>query len=304
MEKTEMVCQPTTPRRISRLFRAGGFEFPLGRRTYVMGILNVTPDSFSDGGCYLSLEQAVDHAREMLADGADIIDVGGESTRPGYEPVSAEIEMDRVLPVIRKIHRELGCPISIDTYKSDVAEAALLEGACIINDINGLQIDAAMADVAARYRSGIILMHNARIYRGSDSALSPDDDVIDNVKSFLRKSIRIAEQAGVQSENMMVDPGIGFGETVAESLAMIDRLDELREFGLPVLLGPSRKRFIGRVLGQTATNRLIGTCAVVAMGIARGVDFVRVHDTKEVAETVLMADAIERSGGNGRWRTS
>lgn len=303
MEQTEMAGRPTTPRGTPRLFRAGGFEFPLGRRTYVMGILNVTPDSFSDGGCYLTPEQAVDHARQMLADGADIIDVGGESTRPGYEPVSAEIEMSRVLPVIRKIHQELGCPISIDTYKSDVAEAAVLAGACIINDINGLQVDSAMADVAARYRSGVILMHNARIYRNSDSTPPSDGDIIDNVKAFLRKSIRIAERAGVQSENMMVDPGVGFGETAAESLVVIARLDELQELGLPVLLGPSRKRFIGHVLGQTATSRLIGTCAAVAMGVSRGVDFVRVHDTMEIAETILMADAIEEAGGNGRWRT-
>lgn len=285
------------------LFRAGNFEFPLGGRTYIVGILNVTPDSFSDGGRFADPDLAIRHARRLMADGADILDIGGESTRPGSDPVDAETEMQRVIPVIRRVYDELGCPISVDTYKPEVARVALQAGACIVNDINGLQGDTGMADIVARGKAGVILMHNARIYRQNEPILEPDSDILADVTGFLRNSCRIAEAAGIQKERLILDPGIGFGVTAGESIEMIARLDELRALGLPILLGPSRKRFISHVLGQTPTSRLFGTGASVAMGISRGVDFVRVHDVREIAEVAAMADAIERADRpDRRWR--
>lgn len=275
------------------VFRAGRFEFPLRQRTYIMGILNVTPDSFSDGGCFFSIDTALHHAEEMLRSGADILDIGGESTRPGYLPVSEEEELHRVIPVIEKLVKSFGCPISIDTYKSEVAKAAVEAGACIINDVNGLQEDSGIASVAAALGAGIVVMHNARLYRDSTVPDSEPFDIMADMGVFLRKSCRIAAQAGIPADRLVIDPGIGFGVTPEESIEMLERLDELVSLGFPILIGPSRKRFIGHILGPD-TSRLSGTIAAAVLGIAKGADFVRVHDVREVAEASRVADAICR----------
>lgn len=275
-------------------FRASRFEFPLGQRTYLVGILNVTPDSFSDGGRFITIDQAQRHAEEMILAGVDIIDIGGESTRPGNFPVELEEELQRVIPVIEKVCKTFDCAVSIDTYKAAVADAALSAGACIINDINGLQQDLEMASVAAHHNAGVIIMHNARLYRGVPPEASPSADIISDVVSFLQKSCMIARQAGVQSDHIMIDPGIGFGVTSSESIEMIARLEELKQLGYPILIGPSRKRFIGNILNQTAADRLHGTSAAVAIGIDNGADFIRVHDVREMAEVARVADALSR----------
>lgn len=296
------VISPQKPIVRTKIYRAGKFEFPLGLRTYLVGILNVTPDSFSDGGRYFDHALAVEHARRMLELGADIIDVGGESTRPGSIPIDAETELARVIPVVEKIRKACDCPISVDTGKSTVARAALEAGASIINDINGLQADPCLAPAIARHQAGVILMHNARLYRGGDESAVPGQGLIAGVRTFLKESCRIAAEAGVLPDNMMLDPGIGFGVTAEESIRMIACLEELQDIGLPILIGPSRKRFIGHILGHCETDRLIGTCAAVVMGIARGADFVRVHDVREIAEAARVADAIERASPPERRR--
>ncbi len=276
--------------------RAGRFTFPIGSRTYVMGILNVTPDSFSDGGKYDDLDQAVRHAEDMLKQGADMIDVGGESTRPGSTPVSCEEELQRIIPVIDRINRTLGCPISVDTYKPAVAAAALAAGACILNDINGLQKDPAMAVAACRYQAGVVIMHNARLYRNEAAPGPGRTDLMTDVRNFLARSVQVGLAAGLDRDQLILDPGIGFGITPEESIEMISRLHDLTQLGFPILLGPSRKRFIGHILGLPATERVFGTAAAVALGIAYGADIVRVHDVREMTEVVRVADAICRSG--------
>lgn len=299
MEKTgqlparQDLCKPA-------VFQAGRFTFPLGKRTYVMGILNVTPDSFSDGGKYLASEQALRHAEEMLEQGADILDIGGESTRPGSMPVSCEEEQRRIIPVIDLINRTFACPISVDTYKSAVAAEALAAGACILNDINGLQLDSTMAGIACRHRAGVVIMHNARLYRTNEGQPPRQSDLMADILGFLQISVQLGMAAGLSHEQMLLDPGIGFGVTPDESIEMIARLDQLASLGLPILIGPSRKRFISHILGESATGRLFGTSAAIAVGIARGTDFVRVHDVREIVEVVRVADAICRFGGTGK----
>jgi dihydropteroate synthase len=268
-------------------FQAGRFEFPLNQRTYLMGILNVTPDSFSDGGQFLTMDQAIRHAEKLLQSGADILDIGGESTRPGFSPVSAEEELLRVIPIIKKLTLMFDCPISIDTYKPSVAAAALDAGACIVNDINGFQQYSELATITGQYRAGAVIMHNARLYR-SENAHS---DIISDVRAFLQESCKIAFDAGLKPDQLLLDPGIGFGVSPEESIAMIARLDELKDLELPILIGPSRKRFIGHLLGSSA-GRLNGTIAAVVAGIIKGADFVRVHDIQEIAEAAKIADAI------------
>lgn len=275
-------------------FRAGRYEFPLNLRTYIVGILNVTPDSFSDGGRFITIDQALRHAEAMILAGVDILDVGGESTRPGSYPVGLSEELQRVVPVIEKICKTFDCAVSIDTYKAAVADAAFSAGACIANDINGLQHDPEMAAAVARHNAGVIVMHNARLYRGIPPEASPSADVMADVASFLQRSCLIAQQAGVQSDHIMIDPGIGFGVTSSESIQMIARLDELKQLGFPILIGPSRKRFIGNILNQNAADRLHGTSAAVAIGIDHGADFIRVHDVREMAEVARVADALSR----------
>ncbi|AZR73420.1 dihydropteroate synthase [Anoxybacter fermentans] len=264
------------------------FEF--GKRTYIMGILNVTPDSFSDGGEYFEISKAVKHAKEMVKEGADIIDVGGESTRPGAIEISAEEELSRVLPVIKELVKEIDVPISVDTYKSKVAEEVLKLGAHIINDVWGLQRDKNMANVVARYNVPVIIMHNQR---GTEYK----KDIIESIKDFLKESIRIAKEAGIKDENIIIDPGIGFGKTPEQNMEVMRRLSELKELGYPLLLGTSRKSMIGKILDLPPKERVEGTIATTVMGILQGVDIVRVHDVKENLRAARVVDAIFRKDG-------
>lgn len=261
-----------------------GLELVLGERTLIMGILNVTPDSFSDGGRYQSVEDAVARARQMAAEGADLIDIGGESTRPGHDPVSADEEIRRIVPVIRAVREAVKLPISVDTYKPETARAALEAGAHILNDIWGFRRDPGMAAVAAEYGCPVILMHNraARDY----------GDFVPDVLADLRQSIDRAHAAGVADENIWLDPGIGFAKDHAENLELMGRLDELARLGYPVLLATSRKTFIRNTLGLPADDVIEGTLATTALGILQGCQLVRVHDVKQNKRAAAMADAI------------
>lgn len=268
-----------------RSYQLGEASLTLGERTLVMGILNVTPDSFSDGGRYNNVERAVQHAREMIAEGADIIDIGGESTRPGHVPVSEQEELERVIPVVEALHRELPhIPLSVDTYKAQVAYEALKAGAHIINDVWGFKAEPRMAEVAAEFGCPVILMHNRhdRNYR----------DLLADVAADLRESVEIARKAGVSDENIILDPGIGFAKDYHENLRVMKALDELAALGFPLLLGTSRKRFIRTALDLPVDEVVFGTAATVALGIAQGCQIVRVHDVKEIKQTVQMCDAI------------
>ncbi|MEG6590840.1 dihydropteroate synthase [Paenibacillus barengoltzii] len=268
-----------------RSYQLGEASLTLGERTLVMGILNVTPDSFSDGGRYNNVERAVQHAREMVAEGADIIDIGGESTRPGHVPVSEQEELERVIPVVEALHRELPhIPLSVDTYKALVAYEALKAGAHIINDVWGFKAEPRMAEVAAEFGCPVILMHNRhdRHYR----------DLLADVAADLRESVEIARKAGVSDENIILDPGIGFAKDYHENLRVMKALEELAALGFPLLLGTSRKRFIRTALDLPVDEVVFGTAATVALGIAQGCQIVRVHDVKEIKQTVQMCDAI------------
>lgn len=273
----------------------------LGSRTHVMGILNVTPDSFSDGGRYLDPVRAVEHAKEMAAQGADIIDIGGESTRPGADPLSEDEEGRRVIPVIERLRVEIDTPISIDTYKSRVAEKALKAGADIINDISGLRFSADMARVAADHGACLVIMHIKGTPR--DMQQNPTyRDVVSEVMDYLEEGIEIAVKAGVDPERIVIDPGIGFGKTLEHNLAILRRLNEFRILGRPILIGTSRKRFIGAVLEQTEPEqRIEGTAATIALGIERGARIVRVHDVAYMARVARMTDAlVGKTKNNGR----
>ncbi|MGI6711980.1 MAG: dihydropteroate synthase [Bacillota bacterium] len=258
----------------------------LGGRTLIMGIVNVTPDSFSDGGKYYQIDRAVEHALQLVEEGADIIDIGGESTRPGSEEISAEEELSRVLPVVKALVPQIKVPVSIDTYKAAVAEQVLDEGVAIINDIWGFQREQELAKVAARYNCPVVLMHNQK-----DTGYR---DLIGDIIGFLRKSIEIADVAGVKADKIIIDPGIGFGKDLEQNLEVMHRLEELKSLGKPILLGTSRKSMIGKTLNLPATECLEGTAATVALGINKGIDIVRVHDVKEMARVVKMVDAIVR----------
>ncbi|WP_434640412.1 dihydropteroate synthase [Thermoanaerobacterium thermosaccharolyticum] len=260
-------------------------EIEIGKRTYIMGILNMTPDSFSDGGKYNTLEKGMERALKMIEDGADIIDVGGESSRPGYKPVTAEEELRRINDIVKKL-QEVNTIVSVDTMKSKVAEESLKNGAHIINDIWGLQRDSDMAKVVADYGAGVVIMHNKDV--------AEYDDVLKDVIGFLEKSIDIALKAGIKEENIMIDPGIGFGKTLEHNLTLMKRLDELKVLGYPILLGTSRKSMIGHVLKLDVNERVEGTAATVAIGISKGADIVRVHDVKEMARVAKMTDAMVR----------
>ena len=268
----------------------GPREFTWGARTYVMGIVNVTPDSFSGDGLALDVDAAARLALKMREDGADIIDVGGESTRPGAEELPAAEEMRRVIPVIQRLTRELDVPVSVDTYKAQVARAAVEAGAHLVNDIHGFRRDPATAHVAAEAGVPVVAMHNQR---GREF-----HDTIGDIAAGLLESLRIAREAGLADQQIIVDPGFGFGWTVEQNLEMLCRLVELRVLGRPILVGTSRKSTIGAMLGDAPVDeRLEGTAATVALAIARGADIVRVHDVREMARVVRVADAIARSGG-------
>lgn len=259
-------------------------ELDYTKETVVMGILNVTPDSFSDGGKYNSIEAAVQHAKEMVANGAKIIDVGGESTRPGYTRISDEEEIERVVPIIKALLKEVPAIISIDTYKSAVARAAIEAGAHIINDIWGAKADPKMAKVAAELHVPIILMHNRKEEQYND--------YFEDYLNDLKESIAITKNAGVPDEHIILDPGIGFVKNLQQSIETMQRLDELVELGYPVLLATSRKRMIGTILNLPLEERVEGTAATCAYGVMKGCHIVRVHDVKEVARTVKMIDAL------------
>jgi dihydropteroate synthase len=276
----------------------GELELRWGERTYVMGILNVTPDSFSGDGLADDFKAAVKRARQMASEGADIIDIGGESTRPNATPVSIDEELRRVIPVIERLAGELAVPMSIDTTKSEVAKKALEAGARMLNDQWGLKLDSHLAELAAEWKVPIVLMSNQRDKGGYDAVLKRDTadyaDPIAEIISSLKGSLEIAAEASVPAENIIIDPGIGFGKSWQHDLEIVRRLDELTELGKPILLGPSGKSFIGRVLDVPVAERLPGTAAAVAIGIARGADMVRVHDVKTIVRVCRMSDAIIR----------
>ena len=280
--------------------------FEWGKRTYVMGILNVTPDSFSGDGILQREDQiaaAVSQAQQFAADGADIIDIGGESTRPGSTPVTEAEELARVVPVIEAVRREISLPISVDTYRASVAEAALAAGANWINDVWGFRMDSRIARVAAEANCPVVLMHNrskpkdvAQEERLGGRYVGVDyDDLITDIKRELGESIELALQAGVKEESIILDPGVGFGKTVSQNLQIVDQIDQFKVMGYPILLGTSRKSFIGYTLDLPPEERLEGTAATVAIGIDRGADIVRVHDVKSIVRLAKMTDAIVRS---------
>ncbi|MDZ7372794.1 MAG: dihydropteroate synthase [candidate division KSB1 bacterium] len=268
-------------------------------RTLIMGVLNVTPDSFSDGGQYFDPERAVDRALQMEAEGADIIDVGGESTRPGAEPVPVAEELRRVIPVLTRLAGKVRVLLSVDTYKAQVAAEALQAGVHIVNDISGLGFDPEMAPLVARWRAGVVIMH----IKGSPRTMQDHpyyDDVVEEICQYFGGRLRLATEAGICPEQIVLDPGIGFGKRVEDNFEILRRLGEFRRFGRPVMIGPSRKSFIGKVLGLPPQERLEGTAAAVAVGIAHGADVVRVHDVREMRRVVQIADCIV--GKPGAWR--
>jgi dihydropteroate synthase len=263
----------------------GGRRFEWGSRTYVMGIINVTPDSFSGDGIGGDEERAVSQGLQMVSEGADMLDVGGESTRPGHQPITAAEEIGRTEAVVARLARETVVPISIDTYKLEVAEAAVVAGATMLNDIWGLTRSPALAALASTSSCALVLMHNQD---GTDYA----GDLIDEIKRFLRVSIDRALDAGVPRERVIIDPGIGFGKTAEQNWVVMRRMGELRELGQPILMGTSRKSFIGKALDLPVGERVEGTAATVTAAILRGADVVRVHDVREMTRVVQIADRM------------
>lgn len=273
--------------------KSGKYILRLGGKTLIMGILNVTPDSFANGGRYNSIDSALLQAARMAEEGADIIDIGGESTRPGTRPVSLKEEMKRTIPVIKKLAKRINLPISIDTYKSRVAREALDSGASLVNDISALRMDKGMAGVVSRYKAPLILMHMQG--RPSNMQKNPQyGDVIGEIISFLRERMELAKEKGVDEERIIIDPGIGFGKKAKHNLEIFDRLSEFRSLGRPILVGPSRKSVIGNVLNLPVEERLEGTAAAVAASILNGADIIRVHDVREMKRVADMTDAILR----------
>ncbi len=273
-------------RKYEKFLDLRGKSLPLGKRTLVMGILNVTPDSFSDGGHFFGMDSAIDHAKKMADQGIDILDIGGESTRPQSEPISEGEELKRIEPILGKLLEELEIPISIDTYKASVAERALEMGVHMVNDVWGLKADPGMASVVSAYKVPVCMMHNRKV--------AEYQDLITDITGDLKESIDIALNAGIKEENIILDPGIGFGKTLEDNLEVMHHLEELVSLGYPVLLGTSRKSMIGKVLGLPAEERLEGTAATLAFGITKGVDIVRVHDINYMQRVVKMTDAMVR----------
>ncbi len=267
----------------------------LGKRTLLMGVLNVTPDSFSDGGFFLDKEKAISHGLGMVADGADIVDIGGESTRPGSKPLELEEELRRVIPVIESLSKEVDVPVSIDTYKAVVAQRAIEAGAQIINDISGLHFDPSLAQIAAREDTPLVLMH----IRGTPETMQKDvhySSLFPEIIRYLKDSIRTAESAGLDPGQIIIDPGIGFGKTVEDNLLILKHLSEFRILGKPVLLGTSRKSFIGKILNTGVENRLEGTLATIAIGVLNGAHIIRCHDVPQAKKAIAVADAVRLAG--------
>jgi dihydropteroate synthase len=275
---------------------------PIGERTLIMGILNVTPDSFSDGGQFISVDAALAHAEQMISEGADIIDVGGESTRPGGEPVTVQDEIKRVVPVIEALARRSDVPISVDTTKSEVARVALEAGAAIVNDISALRFDFYVADAVARAGAGLVLMHS----RGTPATMHrmpPVADVMHEVIHSLRASLHMAQRRGVKRESIVIDPGIGFGKSQEQNLELLAKLDQLIAAfpSYPMLVGTSRKSFIGRILADEngtpapAEDRLHGTMATITAAVLKGAHIIRVHDVKAAVETIRVTESVHRT---------
>jgi len=263
-------------------------------RPLIMGILNVTPDSFSDGGKFFTPSDAVKHGERMAEEGADIIDIGGESTRPYAKPISAEDEISRVVPVIKGLRKKISVPISIDTYKSKVAREALDAGANIINDITALRMDNRMGQVAAKYKVPVVLMH----MKGYPQTMQENPrykDVVSQIISFLRRQIRNAKREGIEENKIIVDPGIGFGKTVRHNLEIMGRLEEFKVLKSLLLIGPSRKAFIGKILKLDVSQRLEGTAAAVAICVWNGANIIRAHDVKQMRQVVNMVQAIKKA---------
>ena len=288
---------PTQLSSLTELTVANGEPLAWGRRTYVMGVINVTPDSFSGDGLKDDVTAAVEQAIRFEGEGADFLDIGAESTRPGHQPVSEAEELARLLPGLEAVATRVSIPVSVDTWKSGVARAALDVGACIINDVWGLQADPAIATVAAERGAGLVLMHNQQghVY----------DNLLNDIVCRLQRSADTALAAGVPRENLMVDPGIGFGKTADQNIEALRELAHLKELELPLLVGTSRKSTIGRLLGGLPPQeRLEGTAATVALAIAAGADIVRVHDVREIARVCRVSDAIVRGWRPDGWETN
>jgi dihydropteroate synthase len=267
----------------------------LGKRTLLMGVLNVTPDSFSDGGLFFDKDKAISHGLRMVEEGADIIDVGGESTRPGSKPIELEEELRRVIPVIESLAKEIDVPISIDTYKSGVAQRAIEAGAEIVNDISGLHFDPDLAKVVAKGNIPLILMH----IRGTPETMQKNvhyDSIFSEILQYLKDSIQRAESAGLDPRQIIIDPGIGFGKTVEDNLLIIKNLHEFRILGKPILLGISRKSFIGKILNTEVGDRLEGTLSSMAIGVLNGAHIIRSHDVNQAKKAIAVADAIRLAG--------
>ena len=270
------------------------FCFDFSKKTYIMGILNVTPDSFSDGGLYFDKSTAIKRAFQMVEEGADIIDIGGESTRPGSEPITIEEELRRTIPVIESLSKETKIPLCIDTYKSEVAKKALDAGASMVNDISGLRFDPKMPGVVSEYKVPVVIMHVKGTPR--DMQQNPVyEALIPEIMDYLRTGMIIARQAGISEDMIVIDPGIGFGKTFDHNLQIIHNLQEFTLLRKPILIGPSRKAFIGRILGDVpVTERLEGTAAAVAISIMNGANIIRAHDVKEIVKVAKVADAIKK----------
>jgi len=278
-----------------KAIKIGKRMFGFGKRTYIMGVLNITPDSFSDGGKHLKLEQAVEQAKRLWEEGADIIDVGGESTRPGARPISVQEEKKRVLPVIERLTRDNKYLISIDTTKAEVAEAALSSGAQMVNDISGLHFDPRLAKIVAKFKVPLCIMH----IKGKPRKMQENpvySDLMSEIINYLAEGLEIAKKNGILPEKIMIDPGIGFGKTLDHNLEILRHLQTLKGLGRPIMIGTSRKSFIGKTLGLPVEERGAGTAASVAIAIMNGADFIRVHDVRQMARVAKMTDAIIRKG--------
>lgn len=277
--------------------KIGNNIFEFGKKTYTMGILNITPDSFSDGGSYMDEGSAYKRALNIIDEGADILDIGAESSRPGSEPVNNVEEWARLEPVLNQLAGRISIPISLDTYKSDVAEKALQMGVQIINDISGLKMDNNMAAVVAKYDAYVVLMH----MRGNPKNMQEAphyDNVVEEVVAELKESIEIAERAGIKKDKIILDPGIGFAKRFEDNLILIKNIDKIAALGYPLLLGVSRKRFIGEILDNPTDRRLAGSLAVAVYSASKGVDIMRVHDVRETVEALKVTEAILKAGIN------
>ena len=296
----QLLSQPLkeTLRNISKAhytIRCRKRTFTLGRRTLLMAILNITPDSFSDGGLYFDKDKAITQGLRMVEEGADILDIGGESTKPGSKPLGLEEELHRVIPVIESLAKKLDVPISIDTYKSAVAQKAIEAGAEMVNDISGLHFDQNLAEVVAKEDTPLVLMH----MRGTPETMQKDvhyDSLFSEILQYLKDSIQRAESAGSDPEQIIIDPGIGFGKTVEDNLLIIKNLSEFRVLGKPILLGTSRKSFIGKILNAEVGERIEGSLASIAIGVLNGAHIIRCHDVPQAKKAIAVADAIRNAG--------